>query len=72
MALKGLRHSFFLISPDLVQSEMCNKEIAHAKENNKRIIPIVIRDANPDKFIFEISRDEIKKKKLGFLPRSTG
>ncbi len=34
----------FLISSDSVRSEMCNKEIAHALKNNKRIIPIVIRD----------------------------
>ena len=36
----------FLISPDSVKSEMCNKEIAHAVKNNKRIVPIVIRDAD--------------------------
>src|SRR6266496_6328449 len=35
----------FLISPDSVHSEMCTKEWAHALKNNKRIIPIVIRDA---------------------------
>jgi hypothetical protein len=35
----------FMISPDSVQSEMCNKEIAHAVKNGKRIIPIIIRDA---------------------------
>ena len=34
----------FLISPDSVASEMCNKEIAHAVKNGKRILPIVIRD----------------------------
>jgi WD40 repeat protein len=37
----------FLISPASVQSEMCNKEIAHAVINNKRLIPILIRDAGP-------------------------
>jgi WD40 repeat protein len=36
----------FMVSPDSVQSEMCNKEIAHAVKNEKRIIPIVIRDAD--------------------------
>jgi len=36
----------FLISPDSVTSEMCNKEIAHAVKNGKRILPIVIRDAD--------------------------
>ena len=36
----------FLVSPDSVQSEWCNKEIAHAVLNGKRILPIVIRDAD--------------------------
>ena len=30
----------FLISPDSVASQMCNKEIAHAVKNGKRILPI--------------------------------
>ena len=34
----------FMLSPDSVASEMCNKEIAHAVTNGKRILPIVIRD----------------------------
>ncbi len=34
----------FLISPDSVVSEMCNKEIAHAVKNGKRILPIFIRE----------------------------
>src|SRR5574342_334356 len=36
----------FLISPDSVRSEMCNKEIAHAVQNGKRILAIVIRDTD--------------------------
>jgi len=36
----------FLISQDSVASEMCNKEIAHASDNGKRILPIVIRDTD--------------------------
>ena len=35
----------FLISPDAVESENCNKEIEHAVKNHKRIIPLVVRDA---------------------------
>jgi WD40 repeat protein len=34
----------FLISPDSVASEICKVEISKAVENNKRIIPIVLRD----------------------------
>jgi WD40 repeat protein len=52
----------FLMSVDSVRSEMCNKEIAHAKQNNKRVIPIVIGDADPDEFLLSISRDEIKRR----------
>jgi hypothetical protein len=35
----------FLISPESVKSEMCNKEIAHAVRNGKRILPIFISSA---------------------------
>jgi len=52
----------FLISPDSVVSEMCNKEIAHAVENNKRILPIVIRDADKKNFFFENAKVEISKR----------
>src|SRR5512142_2246792 len=36
-----------LISPDSAQSEICRKELAHAVENGKRIIPVVVRDTDP-------------------------
>ncbi len=34
----------FIISPDSLASEVCNREITYARENNKRIIPIMHRD----------------------------
>lgn len=34
----------FMISPDSVVSEVCNVELGRAALNNKRIIPIVLRD----------------------------
>lgn len=37
----------FIISPSAVESEICEKEIAHAARNNKRLIPIVIDEINP-------------------------
>ncbi len=46
----------FLISPDSVASQMCNKEIAHAVKNGKRILPIVIRDTDPKIIHPEISK----------------
>ena len=38
----------FVISPDSLGSPICNLEIAHARENNKRIVPILYRDAELD------------------------
>lgn len=49
----------FLISPDSVQSEMCNKEIAYAIANEKRILPVVLRDADPGGFLTEAAREAI-------------
>lgn len=46
----------FLVSPDSVQSDWCNKEIAHAFKNGKRILPIVIRDTDRKTIHSEISR----------------
>src|SRR5215217_3363867 len=37
----------FMVSPNSIASEVCKVEIGHAAKNNKRIIPIVLRDANP-------------------------
>lgn len=34
----------FLISPDSIASEPCQKEIAHCVRNGKRIVPVVVRD----------------------------
>lgn len=46
----------FLISPDSVASEMCNKEIDHAVRNGKRILPIFIRETDPKTIHPEISK----------------
>ncbi len=35
----------FIISPDSAASKVCNQEIDHATDHNKRIIPVVYRDA---------------------------
>jgi WD40 repeat protein len=37
----------FMVSPDSIASEVCKVEIGHAVKNNKRIIPIVLRDVKP-------------------------
>lgn len=44
---RGIEESdafIFLISPDSIASEVCKVEINRAAQNNKRIIPIVLRD----------------------------
>jgi len=46
----------FLISPDSVKAEGCEREIKHAVNNGKRILPIVIRDTNREIIPTEISK----------------
>jgi len=60
--IEGADAFLFLVSPDSVVSEMCNKEIAHAVANGKRILPIVIRDANVENFLIENVKEEISKR----------
>ncbi|HUG35283.1 MAG TPA: toll/interleukin-1 receptor domain-containing protein [Anaerolineales bacterium] len=44
--IEGSDTFFFLVSPDSVTSVVCGVEVSKAAENNKRIIPIVVRDVN--------------------------
>ena len=41
----------FVISPDSVDSEVCHREIDHAANCHKRLIPIVLRDGSQDQQI---------------------
>ena len=34
----------FLLSPDSSVSQVCGQEIEHAVKNNKRMLPLVVRD----------------------------
>jgi WD40 repeat protein len=52
----------FLISPDSIASEVCKVEINRAAINNKRIIPIVLRDVDP-----KITPDNIRKLNWTFI-----
>lgn len=57
--LQGIEKSdafIFLVSPDSIISEVCKVEIAHAARNNKRIIPILVRDVEV-KGVIETIRD---------------
>jgi WD40 repeat protein len=44
----------FVISPDSVVSEVCNLEIAHAIDQNKRLVPILYRPVNEKEMAREI------------------
>jgi HD-GYP domain-containing protein (c-di-GMP phosphodiesterase class II) len=54
--IEGADAFLFLISPESVASEMCHKEIAHAVQNGKRILPIVLHDAEPNIVHPEVSK----------------
>lgn len=45
--IEGVDAFLFLISPDSIASEVCKVEVTHAAKNNKRIIPIVVRQVDP-------------------------
>jgi WD40 repeat protein len=55
--IEGAEVFLFLLSPNSAESEWCNKEIDHAVKNGKRILPIVIRDAD-----LKIIHPEISKR----------
>ena len=38
----------FLLSPDSIVSKVCREEIDHAVQNGKRLIPVIVRDVNPN------------------------
>ncbi len=45
-AIEGADTVVIVISPDSVNSSVCNDEVAHAVEHNKRLIPIVSREVD--------------------------
>jgi hypothetical protein len=48
---KGIEQTdafLFLLSPDSVSSKVCGQEVDHAVQNGKRLIPIVVRDVDPN------------------------
>jgi hypothetical protein len=61
LGIEGADAFLFLISPDSVKSEMCNNEILHAIRNNKRILPILIRDTKMGEFLEATAREEIHR-----------
>jgi len=56
MGIEEADSFLFLISEDSVKSEVCLKEIEQAVKNNKRILPVVIRDVPPEETHTEIAK----------------
>ncbi len=48
-AIESSDNFIFIISENSVVSEICDLEIQHAIENNKRLIPIVVNEVEPSK-----------------------
>jgi CHASE2 domain-containing sensor protein len=46
--IEGAEAFVFVISPDSVTSKVCADEIEHAIKHNKRLIPVVRRDTEPE------------------------
>jgi hypothetical protein len=59
--IEGADALLFLISPESIKSQMCNEEILHAIQNNKRILPILLRDTDTHDFLSTAARAEIKR-----------
>lgn len=54
---RAIEHSdtfLFVISPDSVSSAFCDEEVTHARELNKRIIPVALRPVPDDEIPDEI------------------
>jgi len=60
--IEGSDAFIFIISPDSVASEVCNVEVGRAAQNNKRIIPVVVRDVDP-----KITNETIRKLNWTFI-----
>lgn len=55
-AIEGVDIFLFFISPDACESKWCIKEIEHAAQNNKRILPITIQETRTEVIHPEVSK----------------
>ncbi len=46
--IDGCNNFVFIISPDAIDSEYCEKEVEYAAMQNKRIITLLVRETQPD------------------------
>lgn len=49
VAIQNAHNFIYCISENSIESPYCAAELAHALRLNKRIIPVVVRDINPDR-----------------------
>ncbi|HKI52998.1 MAG TPA: TIR domain-containing protein, partial [Anaerolineales bacterium] len=63
--IEGADAFIFLVSPNSIKSEVCNVEVGHAGQNNKRIIPVVIKQVKP-----EDTNENVRKRNWVFLRRN--
>jgi len=45
--IEAADNCIFILSPDYVASEVCNRELAHAQQHNKRLAPVLHREVLP-------------------------
>jgi WD40 repeat protein len=61
-------HTFiFVISPDSISSPICNFEVAHAIQHNKRIVPVVRRDVEETTAFGALAAHNLDKNMLATL-----
>jgi len=61
----------FVVSPDSMGSPICNLEIAHARNNNKRLIPILYRRTDIEDALDRLDERELSENTLSVLEGRT-
>ena len=63
--IEGADAFIVLVSPNSIKSEVCNVEVGHAALNNKRIVPVMIKQVKP-----EDTNENVRKRNWVFLRRN--
>jgi WD40 repeat protein len=48
-AIEAADAVIFVVSPDSVESSVCRAEIDHARDHNKRLLPLVVQEVDPSR-----------------------
>ncbi len=59
--IEGADNFVLIVSPDSLKSIYCQREIEHARKNNKRIVPLLYEAINEVQFIGEYYTDPVKQ-----------